>query len=286
MPKPYNHPVRSAESIAVLDLISNGRVDVGTGRSATRAELEGFGIDPHETRAMWREAVEHMVGCWTHERYAFQGRHWSMPERRVQPKPLQQPHPPLWGATASDEGHRQMGELGIGLCSFALGRRPEEIKAKVEIYRSAIEACTRPVGAFVNDSAAAFTLALCAPDRVQALQQARRSFEWYLRTDLKLLASVAEWLAETERELGSYAYADDVRADASRGHVDEISLEDMIDSGSCVLGTPQDCVEACRRYQDAGVDMLLCNVNPYAIPHEAVLQTIELMGREVIPRFR
>src|SRR5260221_1052764 len=54
MPKPYNHPVRTAESVAVLDLISNGRVDFGTGRSSTRAELEGFGIDPHETREMWR----------------------------------------------------------------------------------------------------------------------------------------------------------------------------------------------------------------------------------------
>src|SRR5262245_16388848 len=57
MPKPYNHPVRTAESVAVLDLLSNGRVDFGTGRSATRIELEGFGIDPRETRAMWKEAI-------------------------------------------------------------------------------------------------------------------------------------------------------------------------------------------------------------------------------------
>ena len=61
MPKPYNHPVRSAESAAVLDLISNGRVDFGTGRSSTRAELEGFGVDPHQTREMWAEAIGHIV---------------------------------------------------------------------------------------------------------------------------------------------------------------------------------------------------------------------------------
>jgi alkanesulfonate monooxygenase SsuD/methylene tetrahydromethanopterin reductase-like flavin-dependent oxidoreductase (luciferase family) len=286
MPKPYNHPVRSAESIAVLDLISGGRVDVGTGRSATRAELEGFGIDPHETRAMWREALGHLIGCWTNERYAFDGHYWSMPERRVQPKPIQRPHPPLWGATASEEGHRQMGELGIGLCSFALNNRPEEIKAKIDIYRSAIASCTQPVGSFVNDCAAAFTLALCAPDRQQAMDLARPSFEWYLRTDLKLLASVAEWLAEGTREMGSYGYADDVRSDAEAGRVDDITLDDMVATGSCVLGTPRDCVEACRRYEAAGVDMLLCNVNPYSIPHEAVMQTIELMGRDVIPKLR
>ena len=95
MPKPYNHPVRTAESVAVLDIISGGRVDLGTGRSSTRAELEGFGVDPHATRQMWQEAIGHVVGCWTNEFYEFEGEHWSMPRRRVQPKPIQQPHPPI-----------------------------------------------------------------------------------------------------------------------------------------------------------------------------------------------
>ncbi|MDQ1477491.1 MAG: hypothetical protein QOE62_2720, partial [Actinomycetota bacterium] len=121
IPKPYNHPIRTAESVAVLDLLSDGRVDFGTGRSATRLELEGFGVDPADTREMWREGIEHVVDCWTNERTSFQGKHWSLPvERRVQPKPLQQPHPPIWGATTSDDGHQQVGELGLGLCSFAV----------------------------------------------------------------------------------------------------------------------------------------------------------------------
>ena len=120
-PKPYNHPVRSAESAAVLDLISDGRVDFGTGRSSTRAELEGFGIDPEATRGMWQEAIEHVVGAWTNDEYAMAGKHWQMPRRRVLPKPLQRPHPPLWGATSSEDGHRQIGDLGLGLCSFAVG---------------------------------------------------------------------------------------------------------------------------------------------------------------------
>src|SRR6267143_428596 len=94
-PKPYNHPVRSAESAAVLDLISDGRVDFGTGRSATRTELEGFGIDPRKTRDMWLEAVNHIVGCWTNDEHEFDGEFWQMPKRRVVPKPLQKPHPPM-----------------------------------------------------------------------------------------------------------------------------------------------------------------------------------------------
>src|SRR5262249_35469258 len=157
MPKPYNHPVRTAESVAVLDLLSDGRVDFGTGRSATRIELEGFGIDPKCTREMWREAIEHVVGCWTNERYSISdSEHWTRGARRVQPKPLQQPHPPIWGATTSDDGHAQVGELGLGLCSFAVGVSPEDVKKKIDIYRAAVGECTSPIGKFVNNQAATF----------------------------------------------------------------------------------------------------------------------------------
>ena len=286
MPQPYNHPVRSAESIAVLDLISGGRVEVGTGRSSTRAELEGFGIDPAHTRAMWQEGIEHMVGCWTEDEHSFDGRFWTMPPRRVLPKPRQAPHPPLWGATSSEDGHRQVGSLGLGLCSFAVGVPPEEVKAKIDIYREALAGCTEPVGAYVNADAATFTMTLCAPDREEALELARDSFEWYPKAGARLIGSVAEWMNETGDDLGTYSYAEDLKAIDDSGGLDLLSLEYLVESGACVVGTPDDCIAACRRYEEAGVDTLLCLVNPFEIAHETVMQTIELMGTEVIPHFR
>jgi alkanesulfonate monooxygenase SsuD/methylene tetrahydromethanopterin reductase-like flavin-dependent oxidoreductase (luciferase family) len=285
MPSPYNHPVRTAESVAVLDLISNGRVDFGTGRSATRAELEGFGIDPGQTREMWHEAIEHVVGCWTSDEHEFSGRYWQMPRRRVQPKPLQQPHPPIWGATTSEDGHRQVGELGLGLCSFAVGISPEEVKRKVDVYRQAVAGCTEPLGAYVHNETATFTMALCSPDRHRALELARESFEWYPKVGARQIASVSEWMAERSEDLGSYSYAADMQQHSDDGSLDLLSLEYLIDANACVLGTPEECIEMCRRYQDADIDLLLCLVNPYKIPHEAVMETIELMGREVIPEF-
>ncbi len=286
MPKPYNHPVRTAESVAVLDLLSNGRVDLGTGRSATRMELEGFGIDPADTRAMWQEAIEHIVGCWTNEHYEFQGQYWSMPRRRVQPKPRQQPHPPLWGATTSEEGHRQVGELGLGLCSFAVGVSPAEVKAKVDIYRDAVRACTKPIGAYVHDAAATFTMALCSEDRAEALETARESFEWYPKTGARQIATLTGYVADLKQGLGNYSYAADMKSHDDDGSLDLLSLEYLIDANACVLGTPDECVEMCRQYQESGIDLLLCLVNPYKIPHESVMKTIELMGTEVIPKFR
>jgi alkanesulfonate monooxygenase SsuD/methylene tetrahydromethanopterin reductase-like flavin-dependent oxidoreductase (luciferase family) len=287
MPKPYNHPVRTAESVAVLDLLSNGRVDMGSGRSATRIELEGFGIDPAESRPMWQEALGHVIGCWTNEEYEFEGRYWQMPRRRVQPKPLQKPHPPVWGATTSDDGHRQMGELGIGLCSFAVGLPPDEVRRKIDIYREGIKACSEPIGAFLNNQAATFTMALCTTGgRDRAMDLARESFEWYPKVGARQIAALSDWMAERKEGLGTYAYAADMKKSDSEGTLDLLSLEYLMEANACVLGSPEEVLEMCRAYEAAGVDLLLCLVNPYRIPHEAVMETIELMGTKVIPHFR
>jgi len=286
MPKPYNHPVRTAESVAVLDLLSSGRVDFGTGRSATRIELEGFGLDPHETRAMWKEAIGHVVGCWTNDEYEFEGEFWQMPKRRVLPKPRQDPHPPIYGATTSDEGHAEVGSLGLGLCSFAVGMPPSEVKRKIDIYRDAIAGCQAPLGVVVNDRAATFTMALCAPTEAEAHTLARESFEWYPKKGARQIAEVAEWMAERNQELGNYGYAADMKAVSDDGSLDLLSLEYLVDVGACAVGTPDQCLDMCKAYEEAGVDLLLCLVNPYKIPHEKVMQTIELMGEHVIPKFR
>ena len=209
-----------------------------------------------------------------------------MPRRRVVPKPIQKPHPPIWGATTSDDGHRQVGSLGLGLCSFAVGVSPEEVKRRIAIYREAVERCEQPIGAYVHNQAATFTMTLCGDDRDTAIAGARESFEWYPKTGARQIATVADWMAERQQDLGNYGYAADMKKTDDQGLLDLLSMEYLIDEGACVVGTPADCIEACRRYEAAGVDLLLCLVNPWKIPHETVMGTIELMGTEVIPQFR
>ena len=235
---------------------------------------------------MWQEAIGHVVGCWTNDEYEFAGKFWQMPKRRVHPKPRQSPHPPIWGATSSEDGHRQVGALGLGLCSFAVGVSPQEVKAKVDIYREAVGSCTKPIGAFVNNQAATFTMACCAPDRATAHEAARESFEWYPKAGARHIASMTDWMVERNQDLGSYAYAADMKKIDDEGALDLLTLEYLVEANACVLGTPEDCIETCRLYEAAGIDLLLCLVNPYNVPHEAVMQTIELMGTEVIPEFR
>jgi alkanesulfonate monooxygenase SsuD/methylene tetrahydromethanopterin reductase-like flavin-dependent oxidoreductase (luciferase family) len=284
LPQPYNHPIRTAESAAVLDLISNGRVEFGTGRSSTRVELEGFDVDPHATRAMWSEALQHIVGAWTEDSYQADGKFWRMGgPRRVVPKPIQKPHPPLWGATSSPEGHKEIGRHGLGLCSFTVGVPPEDLVDRLRLYREGLAECTKPVGKFKNEQAATFTMVHCAPTNREAFANAEESFPWYVRTAVSLIGGLAEWMAG--KDLGSYSYAEQLKAMADGGGLDHITFDFLKETGSAVVGDPDRCIEIARRYEAAGCDLLLCLVNPYKIPHEQVMQSIELMGKHVLPAF-
>ena len=129
-------------------------------------------------------------------------------------------------------------------------------------------------------------MAICSDDEREAREVARESFEWYPKAGARLIGSLATWMAETKRDLGNYAYAADLANVDRSGALDLLTLEYLTGAGACVLGTPEQCFETCRRYEAAGVDLLLCLVNPYKIPHAQVMQTIELMGKHVIPHFQ
>ena len=210
-----------------------------------------------------------------------------MPERRVQPKPLQQPHPPIWGATTSDDGHAQVGELGLGLCSFAVGVSPEEVKKKIDIYRAAVAQCTTPIGKFVNNQAATFTMAVCAPTAGRGVRDGARVVRVVPegRRAPDRAGRGVDGGAQAGRSATTATPAD-MQAHSDDGSLDLLILEYLVDTGACVLGTPEQCLDACKRYEAAGVDLLLCLVNPYKIGHEPVMQTIDLMGKHVIPSFR
>ena len=160
------------------------------------------------------------------------------------------------------------------------------MKKKIDIYRAAVAQCTtadrqvrQQPGRDLHDGV------VRADRRTKRGPAARESFEWYPKVGARQIAQVAEWMAERKQALGNYDYAADMKAHSDDGSLDLLSLEYLVDSGACVLGTPEQCLDACKRYEAAGVDLLLCLVNPYKIGHEAVMQTIDLMGKHVIPHF-
>lgn len=281
LPFPYNHPIRAAEAAAVLDLLSDGRLEFGTGRSATRIELEAFGIRPELTRSLWEEALRMVVGAWTQEHFEWEGEHFRFPRRCVIPKPLQQPHPPLWSATTSPESHYRVGKLGLGLLSFTVGVAPEDLKERLDLYRRGL-AESEPIGKVANPRAATFTMAHCADTTEEAVADARESFQWYARKGVEQIATLGAWQEELQRDMASYEYIRPIaKMDPSF-----LTFDYLDGLGACIVGDPARCIETARRYRDAGCELLLLLVQPWRIPHAKVLHSIDLIGREVIPALR
>ncbi len=281
LPFPYNHPVRVAEMAAMIDCVSDGRLEFGTGRSSTRPELEGFGIDPQDTRGMWEEALDVVHGAWTNDVFEWEGKYFKVPPRRVHPKPLQKPHPPLWVASTSPDSHTLAGRKGLGLLSFTIGVPPEELAARIQLYRDGLKEAS-PGKRAVNPRAATFTMVHCAETNEEAKQNAAESVVWYLQKSTALIGSLATWQMEQNKDLGTYEYAKMLR-DLDMSHLTFDVLDDM---GAVIVGTPERCIERVRRYRDAGCDQLLCLMNPYKIPADKVMRSIELFGQHVIPEFR
>src|SRR4029453_19021523 len=147
-----NHPVRVAGRPAVLDIISGGRLDVGTARSSTWTELGGFNVDPDTTKKTWDEYVRALPKMWTQERLAGGGVSFSMPGHTCLPKPNRRPHPPLWVTVTSpgtelDAAARCIGSLGVAAASFA------EQERRTREYHRRIQQCD-PVSSIVNDKVA------------------------------------------------------------------------------------------------------------------------------------
>ncbi len=116
---PVNHPARIAERVAMLDHLSEGRFEFGTGRGSSTTEQRGFGIeDPELTREMVAETLPQIVRMWKDEEYSYDGKFFSMPPRNVLPKPYSKPHPPIWMAAGSPPTFDLAAELGVGVLCF------------------------------------------------------------------------------------------------------------------------------------------------------------------------
>ena len=168
----FNHPIKIAERTAVLDILSGGRLEVGTGRSATWTELGGFRTDPDITKKSWDEFVRCLPKMWTQETYAYEGEFWSMPERTIIPKVYQKPHPPMWVAVTSPGTELDAADRGLGSLGLTFGQFAEQERSIAE-YRRRIQLC-EPVGDFVNDQVSTVNFLYCHEDDENGRATGRR----------------------------------------------------------------------------------------------------------------
>jgi alkanesulfonate monooxygenase SsuD/methylene tetrahydromethanopterin reductase-like flavin-dependent oxidoreductase (luciferase family) len=272
MPPGYNQPARVAERIATLDLVSRGRVDWGTGESASRAELEGYGVNPAERRAMWREAVEQVANMMVMEPYpGFKGEYFSMPTRNVLPKPVQKPHPPIWVACSNRETIHLAAQLGIGALTFAF-IDPAEARQWVDDYYETLKRECVPIGHAVNANIAMVTGFSCHPDAAEAQRRGADGFRFFQYA----LAHHYVFGRHTPGRTDIWKAFARVR--------DQLGIE-VLGGGVGCIGAPEDLRRTLRTFQDCGVDQTIFIQQSGRNRHEDICESLELFAREVMPEF-
>lgn len=278
---PFNHPVRVAERIAVLDIMSNGRVEFGTGRATTMDEILGFGTRPEETRPRWAEAIEMIPRMWREDPFTHRGQFWTVePSVSVIPKPLQKPHPPIWVAATNPDTFRIAGERGIGVLCFTLGLPLADVAPRIHLYRETIRNAS-PVGLTLNDQVSMNIMGLIGEDARETEEIARESVLWYVRRGFDLVSTVAR-AAPGEQ---SYDYlASAARFDPSQITRDYYGF--LKDGDLIAVGKPSEALRVARRYREIGADQVLFFLQYGSIPHQRIMRSLELIARDLLPELQ
>jgi alkanesulfonate monooxygenase SsuD/methylene tetrahydromethanopterin reductase-like flavin-dependent oxidoreductase (luciferase family) len=269
---PVNKPVRVAENVALLDHLTDNRFEFGTGRGSSSTEVHGFGIaDIDETKLMWRETIREIPKMWKDGVYSYDGTYFSVPERQIFPKPHGPLHPAMWTAAGSPGTFTEAGELGLGAFCFSLGT-PSKLQVLVSNYKAAIVNAT-PVGAYVNDNIMGVTNMVCMEDRNEAFRVASDMGMNYYST------LAYHWLDNVPRPKNFPEWPNKI-PEPTPEQVEQLSAE-----GYAIIGDPDDCVKAIKKWEEVGFDQLTFSPTTNTLDTQVIVDSMEMFGKEVLPQF-
>ena len=288
----FNHPARCAERLGMLDLVSNGRVEFGSGESSSEAELGGFGLDPLKKRDAWLEGLETTLRCMVETPFTgVDGQFVKMPPRNVVPKPVQKPHPPLWVACSRRDTILLAAEKGIGALTFAF-IDPEEARSWVAEYEQTLADTCVPVGYAVNPQVACVSPMMIHHDEEQAIRRGVEgaNFFGYSLGHFYVFGKHAPGVTDVWAEYIERRAAQGFDPQAVAQAVREERLGAKVAAGDSTglrgaIGTPDQVREYLRRYEEAGVDQVIFVMQAGHNEHEHIMESIDLFGREVLPEF-
>ncbi len=265
----YNHPARTAETVGMLDLISDGRVDFGIGEGATRLELRGFGIKAAIKQQLSLEAAEQIANMMVMEPYpGYEGEGFSFPCRNVVPKPLQKPHPPMWMACTNRKTIEVAARNGLGALAFSF-LDPDDARTWSETYYDIIRSdeCV-PLGHAVNPNLAMVAGFSIHPDEQEARRRGIDGFQFFRYAVNALVAN--------ETRPGRSSLWDEY---------EELRGPDLPTIAAPGIGTPGDYAKLVRQFQEAGVDQVIFLQQGGKNEHDHICESLQIFGDEVLPQF-
>jgi alkanesulfonate monooxygenase SsuD/methylene tetrahydromethanopterin reductase-like flavin-dependent oxidoreductase (luciferase family) len=266
-----NHPARVAERVSTLDLVSNGRVEMGIGEGSSITELHPFDRRFRDKRDVWEDAVKCVLPMFRDQGWEYQGKYFNFPLRNVLPKPLQKPHPPLWVACSQLDTIEMAGRRGMGALGFQFVSA-EAAQAWVHAYYNAFVKHRELLCDYqVNPQIAIVCGFMCAPTDEEAIQQAEGwtffqfALLFYNRHGPVVPGSVNLWqeyLDWKKTPEGMHAQR-----------------------GSGLIGSPETLRQRLRKFRDSNVDQVILLNQAGKNTHEDICSSLELFAREVMPEF-
>jgi alkanesulfonate monooxygenase SsuD/methylene tetrahydromethanopterin reductase-like flavin-dependent oxidoreductase (luciferase family) len=292
LPFKMNHPIKVAERIATLDLLSRGRLHFGVGKGGTVQETGAFDTPMELVTPQVDESMYMIPKMWMQEVFEHHSDLIDIPARPIHPKPFQDPHPLMYMACTREEALQIAGSRGLG--ALVLGfSGPDEIAKKNAVYRKAYaeRKVEDQVGFRPHQHLAALCPAVILNDKEKAKRVGTRGQRFFAE-------SIRYWYAG-----GDKPSVDDLDADAQIAVLNQakdqivaylgqekIPVTDAATSNYHVeedaYGTVDQAIRYVERLQAAGADEILFLVQMGTIPHEVTMETIRNIGKYLIPHFR
>jgi alkanesulfonate monooxygenase SsuD/methylene tetrahydromethanopterin reductase-like flavin-dependent oxidoreductase (luciferase family) len=269
---PLQHPVRTAEEAAVVDILSHGRLELGVGRGMIAIHFQGFNIPRAESRERFEEALTIIKQAWTQERCQFAGKHFQVPETVVVPKPVQTPHPPLRIAANSPETAVFAGTHGYPVFIASPINPGTNLPEQVMRYRRAFRAAAHPEK--TENVAIAFPVYV-ADDAALVRHDVEASFLNYFHA-ISLQARLG-----ARDDSSAYDYLREIQR-----RVEAVTWEQL--EPMAIYGSPATCIDKIKDiYEHCHMDQLICWFNPGGlIPQHRVLTSMRRFAEEVMPVVR
>jgi probable F420-dependent oxidoreductase len=254
---PFHHPVRLAEDVAMLDVMSRGRLVLGIAIGYKPDEFALYGVELEKRGARFEEQLAIMKGLWTEERIDFRGRYYTV-AGRLEPKPVQKPHPPLWIGGWGDITLRRAATLADNWIPGPTG----DLRRLLDGKRQLLER-RRAAG-------------LAAPT------------EWPVTRDV-IIADTDARARELAEEHIMVAYRREYAGGWRHPFIDASIATDLdgLMEDRFIIGGPEQCVARLRRFvEQYGLTHLICRMFFPGMPHAHIMRGLELLAREVVPAFR
>ena len=287
-PPGYNHPARVAERASALDILSGGRVELGTGESSSEMELGGFRVDRGLKKAMWEEATREIARMMTSVPYpGYEGEFFSMPARNVIPKPVQRPHPPLWVAASRRETTMVAGRFGIGSLGFGF-ETPDELGERAEEYWRLVREECFPIGQAINPALAVLSTFMMADTDEEAQRRSANGPGFFSYSLGYYYSPVTGGRHEPG---GRNVYRDYLERQATATAVAEPADEVQralfrAAQGRTAIGTEATVRDNIRAYERNHLDVLVLVAQCGDRSHEHIMESIERFGTNVLPEFK